>query len=76
MLPQKNPNTRKWLALINMPIQMGVTIYGFSWVGTWLDTTYKLNNTIGVKVMVLIGVAIAFYNLNRQLKKINETPEG
>ena len=29
----QNKNSRKWLALINIPIQMGVIIFLFSYLG-------------------------------------------
>ena len=69
--PKKQSNN-KWLALINIPIQMGVIIYVFSALGNWMDEKYQSSNTIYVKVFTLVGVAIAFYNINRQLKDINK----
>lgn len=68
----KKPNNSKWLTLINIPIQMGVIIYMFSYLGNWLDEKYQNSNTIYVKILTLVGVAIAFYNINRQLKDINK----
>ena len=65
----------KWLALINIPIQMGIVIFLFAYLGRWLDEKYPNPNEIYVKIFVLIGVALAFYNLNRQLKQINESEE-
>ena len=72
-LPKKKPN--KWLALINIPIQMGVVIFLFSYLGNWLDEKYPNPNTLFVKALTLIGVALAFYNINRQLKEINEADD-
>ncbi len=69
---QKN-NNNKWLAFVNIPIQMGVIIFGFAALGNWLDEKYKNSNNIYVKVLTLAGVAIAFYNINRQLKDINNS---
>jgi predicted MFS family arabinose efflux permease len=69
--PKKNNN--KWLALINIPIQMGAIIYMFSYLGNWLDEKYENSNNIYVKILTLVGVAIAFYNINRQLKDINNS---
>jgi len=69
--PKKNNN--KWLALINIPIQMGAIIYMFSYLGNWLDEKYENSNNVYVKVLTLVGVAIAFYNINRQLKDINNS---
>lgn len=55
-----------------MPIQMGVVIYLFAKLGNWLDTTYPNPHRMYIKALTLLGVVLAFYNLNRQLKEINE----
>ncbi|HPW97464.1 MAG TPA: AtpZ/AtpI family protein [Flavobacterium sp.] len=68
---KKSPN--KWLVLINIPIQMGIVIFLFAYLGKYLDTTYPNTHSVYVKVLTLSGVAIAFYNLNRQLKKLNDS---
>jgi F0F1-type ATP synthase assembly protein I len=70
--PKKQTNN-KWLALINIPIQMGAIIFLFSYFGNWLDEKYPNSHTIFVKILTLVGVAIAFYNINRQLKDINKS---
>jgi hypothetical protein len=75
MNQQKKRQPNKWLALINIPIQMGVIIYAFSVLGGWLDMNFPNKNNIYIKVITVVGVAIAFYNLNRQLKDINTTDE-
>jgi hypothetical protein len=69
----KKQNNTKWLALINIPIQMGVIVFAFSFLGNWLDEKYPNPNTIYVKILTLVGVAIAFYNINKQLKDINKS---
>ena len=69
----KKQNNNKWLALINIPIQMGAIIFLFSYLGSWLDEKYPNSHLIYVKIMTLVGVAIAFYNINRQLKEINKS---
>lgn len=66
---KKRPN--KWLVLINIPIQMGVVIFLFSYFGGWLDEQYPNKHNLFVKILTLLGVAISFYNLNRQLKDLN-----
>lgn len=71
--PQKKKARNKWLALINIPVQMGVIIFLFAYLGRWLDEKYPNPHTVYVKVLTLVGVAIAFYNLNRQLKEINKS---
>lgn len=70
--PKKQTNN-KWLALINIPIQMGAIIFLFAYFGNWLDAKYPNSHNIFVKISTLIGVAIAFYNINRQLKDINKS---
>ena len=66
-------NNNKWLALINIPIQMGAIIFLFAYLGNWLDGKYSNTHNIFVKILTLVGVAIAFYNINRQLKEINKS---
>jgi F0F1-type ATP synthase assembly protein I len=70
--PKKRTNN-KWLGLITIPIQMGAIIFLFSYLGNILDEKYPNTHTIFVKIMTLLGVAIAFYNINRQLKEINKS---
>jgi hypothetical protein len=69
----KKQNNSKWLALINIPIQMGVIVFAFSYLGNWLDAKYPNPHAIYVKVLTLVGVALAFYNINRQLKDLNKS---
>ena len=71
-LPKKKQRN-KWLALINIPIQMGVVIFLFAYIGDWLDDKYPNKHNMYVKILTLVGVALAFYNLNRQVKDINES---
>lgn len=71
-LPKKKQRN-KWLALINIPIQMGIIIFLFAKGGDWLDAKYPNTYSLFVKTLTLVGVAIAFYNLNRQLKDINSS---
>lgn len=70
---QNKRNNNKWLALINIPIQMGVIVFAFSYLGKWLDVKYTNPHNLYVKILTLVGIALAFYNVNRQLKDINKT---
>lgn len=63
----------KWLALINIPVQMGVIIFAFAYFGNWLDENHPNPFFFYKKILVMAGVAISFYNLNRQLKEINKS---
>ena len=77
MTTNKNPKkqSNKWLALINIPIQMGVIVFAFAYGGKWLDEKYHNTQHLYVKILTLAGVALAFYNINRQLKDINKSSE-
>ncbi len=72
MMDNKKKQRNKWLVLINIPIQMGIIIFLFSKIGFWLDEKYTNELGFFSKFFILVGVAISFYNLNRQLKDINE----
>lgn len=63
----------KWLALINIPVQMGIIIFAFAYFGNWLDENHPNLTFFYKKILVIVGVAISFYNLNRQLKEINKS---
>jgi hypothetical protein len=72
--PKKRTNN-KWLALINIPIQMGAIVFAFAYFGNWLDEKYPNPNNIYVKILTVVGVALAFYNINRQLADINKSSD-
>lgn len=69
---QKKKSRNKWLALINIPIQMGVIIFLFSYFGTWLDEKYPNSGEIYVKIFTMAGVALALYNVIRQVNELNK----
>ena len=73
--PQKKKQRNKWLSLIGIPIQMGVIVFLFSQLGQWLDEKFINKNDIYIKILTLVGVALAFYNIARQLKEINKSEE-
>ena len=70
--PQKEKQPNKWLTLINIPVQMGVIIFIFSFFGRWLDEKYSNPHRLYVKLLTMAGIVIAFYNIYRQLKEINK----
>lgn len=73
--PQKKKQRNKWLALINIPIQMGVIVFLFAQLGQWLDHKFLNKNNIYIKISTMVGVALAFYNIARQLKEINKSDD-
>jgi len=62
----------KWIALINIPLQMGVVIFVFSWFGGWLDEHYGNVKKINQIIFTLLGVFIALYNVIRQVNQLNK----
>lgn len=69
-MPEKKPN--KWIALINIPVQMGVIIFGFTWLGSWLDEKYPNEKNWYTMGFVIVGVSIALYNVYRQVQELNK----
>jgi len=68
---KKQPS--KWMVLVTMPFQMGIIIYGFHYLGSWLGEKYT--GDLYVKIFTLLGVFIAIYNVIRQVKQLNNTNE-
>jgi len=62
----------KWLALTSIPIQMLVTIYLAFRLGDWIDNKYQLENEIATKVVTLLGVFVALYQVINQVNQINK----
>ncbi|KAF2514057.1 AtpZ/AtpI family protein [Flavobacterium zhairuonense] len=71
---EKEPNNKgnKWIALINIPIQMGVIIYLFYYLGSWLDEKHPSTKVYYSKILVMVGVGLALYNVFRQVNEINK----
>lgn len=74
ILKTKKPDKKgnKWLVFATMPVQMGVTIYAFYWLGTWLDDKYGINGSWGMKGLTMFGVVISLYQFIRQVNYINK----
>lgn len=65
-------NYNKWLALINIPIQMGIIIFLFNKLGVWLDENYSSTKVYYYKVLTCVGVFLALYNVYRQVNQIEK----
>nr|WP_315130492.1 AtpZ/AtpI family protein [uncultured Flavobacterium sp.] len=75
-MEDNKPNKKqfnKWLALINIPIQMGAIIFLFSYFGNWLDDNYSSPKVYYNKILIMVGVALALYNVIRQVNEINKS---
>ena len=69
---QEKKNYNKWLALINIPIQMGAIIFLFYKLGFWLDENYTSPKMYYYKIVTLLGVFLALYNVYRQVNAIGK----
>ena len=69
--PKKKP-LNKWLQLINIPIQMGVVIFLFSYLGNFLDEKYGNVNDPNTKIFTMVGVFLALYNVYRQVNQLSK----
>lgn len=72
MDPEKRRNSQKWLALMNIPFQMGVIILAFTLLGIWLDGKYSDGSSTFTIILSLLSVFIALYNVIRQVKNLNK----
>lgn len=66
---QKSP-LNKGLSLAGAGIQMGLTIYLFNWLGSWLDEKY--DKTFWETSLTLFGVFAAIYFVIKQVQKISK----
>ena len=69
-MQKKQPN--KFLILSGAGLQMGITIYLFSYLGKWLDIKYPNENGWFNKGFVLFAVFTSMYLLIKQVNKLND----
>ncbi|RRJ94120.1 AtpZ/AtpI family protein [Flavobacterium macacae] len=69
---QEKKSPSKWAAMINIPIQMGVIIFIFTYAGMWLDEKYSNGSSTWTIILSLLSVFIALYNVIRQVKNLNK----
>jgi ATP synthase protein I len=69
---QNKNNYKKWLGLINIPLQMGLIIFLFYRFGFWLDNNYENKTVYYYKIFTLLGVFIALYNVYRQVSELGK----
>lgn len=70
--PEKKQPNNKWMALINIPFQMGVIIAAGVFLGIWLDGKYNNEGSLFTIVCSLLSVFIALYNVMQQVKNLNK----
>lgn len=70
---KKPPSSSNNLAkLSGIGIQMGVTIFIFSYGGKYLDEKYQFEKNWFTIGLTLLGVGIALYNVLKQVNRINQ----
>ncbi len=52
---------------------MGIIIFAFSYLGTWLDENHPNEKFYYNKVLLMAGVFLALYNVIRQVNELNKT---
>ena len=70
--PNSNKNNIKWLALINIPIQMGIIIYLSYKLGFWLDENHPHKQIQYYELLTVFGVFLTLYNVYRQVNEIGK----
>ena len=68
---QKKKQPSKWIAMMNIPIQMGVIIFAFTYLGIWLDKKYT-DSSVFTIILSLFSVFVALYNVIRQVNQLNK----
>lgn len=69
---QKGPKKQlKNVAILSgIAFQMGITIYVFAMLGKWLDSEYNNGEKLYTIITTLLGVAISFYVVLKQVNRI------
>lgn len=76
-MEEKNKNfLPKFARLSALGIQMGITIFLGAYLGKFLDEKYPSNKKWFTIALTLMAVALALYNVLRQVNKINKEDEG
>ena len=62
----------RYLELMGIACQMGVTIFLGAYLGKWLDQKYPSGKKWFTIIFTLFAVALSLYMVLKQLNKINE----
>ena len=64
--------SKKFLVLTGIAIQMGVTVFLGAYLGKYLDMKYSFSKKWFTMLLTILSIGISIYFLLRQLKRINE----
>jgi F0F1-type ATP synthase assembly protein I len=67
----KKKTFNKWIVLMNIPFQMGIIIFAFTYLGIWLDKNYTQSSLFTI-ILSLLSVFLALYNVIRQVTNLNK----
>jgi len=70
--PQKKKQLNKYIQLIAVAFQMGITIYLGVYFGKWLDTYFETSNKTYTIILTLFSLLVAIWSVLAQLKNIND----
>ncbi|MFN4123380.1 MAG: AtpZ/AtpI family protein [Flavobacteriales bacterium] len=62
----------RYLELMGIAAQMGVTIFLGAYFGKWLDERYPSDKKWFTMALTILSVVIAMYMVIKQVNKINE----
>ncbi len=71
MTKNKNNSVKRWAALSAIGIEMGVIIYVFVKLGTWLDQQYNPEGKLFTVIFTLVGVAGSLFLVVKQTNRLN-----
>ena len=64
--------SKKFLVLTGIAIQMGVTVFLGAYLGKYLDMKYYFSKKWFTMLFTILSIGISIYFLLRQIKRINE----
>ncbi|MBT8317664.1 MAG: AtpZ/AtpI family protein [Lutibacter sp.] len=70
--PQKKKQLNKYIQLIGVAFQMGITIYLGVYFGKWLDAYFETSNKTYTIILTLFSLLVAIWSVLAQLKNIND----
>ena len=53
-------------------MQLGATIFLFSYLGAWLDEHHPNNKVYFQKILAMVGVVLGLYAVLKQVERINK----
>lgn len=73
-MAEKEPKKKqpRFIALAGIGLQMGVTIFAFSYLGKYLDERYSIEESYWTIALTVVGVALSLYYLLKQVNRIND----